>query len=186
MKYKVGDLVLIKEWGDLASEYEVDEDGDIRLDGLWFVDSMKKYWGKVFCIDSYEDGEFYRLGNVDYTWSDEMIYARVKPQDLGLFDADELEFLPDEYKKMLEEHDTFDDVTKPKHYADKEIEVIDYIRDTTKFLEVNGYEGYCVGNVIKYISRYTKKGNPEQDLKKALYYLNEVIKEMGGKQWKII
>jgi hypothetical protein len=75
----------------------------------------------------------------------------------------------------------FDPVTKPKHYADKEIEVIDYIRDTTKFLEVNGYEGYCVGNVIKYISRYTKKGNPKQDLEKAMYYLNEIIKERGGK-----
>ena len=184
MKYKIGELVLIKEWEDLASEYIVDEDGEIRLDGLWFINSMKKYCGKVFCIDSYEDGEFYKLENADYIWSDEMIYARVKPVDLELFDEDELGYLPVEIKKLYAKGITetmFDDVQKPKHYADKEIEVIDYIRDTTKFLKVNGYEGYCVGNVIKYISRYTKKGNPEQDLKKALYYLNEVIKERGGK-----
>lgn len=67
--------------------------------------------------------------------------------------------------------DKFDVVQKPKHYADKEIEVIDYIEDT---LSKEGYEGYLQGNIIKYISRYQHK-NGVEDLKKARYYLNKLI-----------
>lgn len=62
----------------------------------------------------------------------------------------------------------FDSVTKPQHYADKEIEVIDYIRDT---LTTEEFIGYCVGNVIKYVSRWRSKGG-EEDLKKAQTYIN--------------
>lgn len=65
-----------------------------------------------------------------------------------------------------------DVVHHPPHYADKEIEVIDYIADT---LTPEQYEGYCIGNVIKYISRYRHKGGVE-DLKKAQVYLGWVIK----------
>ena len=36
-----------------------------------------------------------------------------------------------------------DNVLKPSHYADKEIEVIDYIEDT---LTPEQYTGYCLGN----------------------------------------
>lgn len=68
----------------------------------------------------------------------------------------------------------FDEIARPKHYADKGIEVIEYIQDTLDFLEITGYEAYCVGNVLKYVSRYTKKDNPVKDLGKALYYLQEV------------
>ena len=66
----------------------------------------------------------------------------------------------------------FDAVQKPSHYADKQIEVIEYISDT---LTSEQFEGYCIGNVLKYVSRYTKK-NGVEDLKKAVWYLNRVIK----------
>lgn len=69
---------------------------------------------------------------------------------------------------------TFDNVERPKHYADKEFEVIDYIKDT---LTADGFEGYCIGNVIKYVSRYRKKGGLE-DLQMALYYLSEADKTL--------
>ena len=65
-----------------------------------------------------------------------------------------------------------DNVLKPSHYADKEIEVIDYIEDT---LTPEQYTGYCLGNVIKYISRYRKK-NGIEDLHKAQVYLDWLIK----------
>ena len=68
----------------------------------------------------------------------------------------------------------FDIVNKPQHYADKEIEVIDYIQDT---LSKEGFLGYLSGNIIKYISRYRLKGGVE-DLKKARYYLNKMIDVM--------
>lgn len=68
----------------------------------------------------------------------------------------------------------FDIVDKPQHYADKNIEVIDYMEDT---LSKEGFEGYCSGNVIKYISRYRHK-NGIEDLKKSRYYLNKLIEHL--------
>lgn len=64
-----------------------------------------------------------------------------------------------------------DNVNHPSHYADKQIEVIDYIKDT---LSDEQYKGYCRGNVIKYISRYDKK-NGLEDLLKARVYLDWLI-----------
>lgn len=64
-----------------------------------------------------------------------------------------------------------DMVNHPNHYADKQIEVIDYIRDT---LTGAGFTDYCGGNVLKYVSRWRKKGGVE-DLKKAQVYLGWMI-----------
>ena len=78
-----------------------------------------------------------------------------------------------------------DNVNHPNHYADKKIEVIDYIKDT---LTPDGFVDYCIGNVIKYVSRWRKKGGIE-DLQKADVYLtwatNAAIDMKGGEsEWK--
>lgn len=62
-------------------------------------------------------------------------------------------------------------VNQPSHYTTGEYEVIDYIKDK---LSPDQYEGYCIGNVIKYVSRYEHKGGKE-DLQKALVYLEWAI-----------
>ena len=64
-----------------------------------------------------------------------------------------------------------DPVNHPSHYADKDIEVIDYIFDTLTPEEATGY---CIGNVMKYVSRWRHKGGPE-DLEKAQKYLEWAI-----------
>lgn len=64
-----------------------------------------------------------------------------------------------------------DNVHSPAHYADKQIEVIEYIRDT---LTPDGYTDYCLGNVLKYVSRWRHKGGVE-DLEKAQVYLGWAI-----------
>ena len=61
-----------------------------------------------------------------------------------------------------------DNVHNPGHYTFGEIEVIDYIRDK---LSPEAFEGFCIGNVLKYVSRYTHK-NGSEDLEKAKVYLN--------------
>lgn len=66
-----------------------------------------------------------------------------------------------------------DAVSHPSHYADKGIEVIDYIKDT---LTPEEFVGYCLGNVIKYVSRWRKKGGIE-DLKKAQVYLGWAVEK---------
>jgi hypothetical protein len=64
-----------------------------------------------------------------------------------------------------------DNVNHPSHYADTRIETIDYIEDK---LTAEEYRGYLAGNVLKYISRYRKKGGAE-DLKKGRWYLDRLI-----------
>lgn len=70
-----------------------------------------------------------------------------------------------------------DPVNHPKHYQRGGIETIDYIRAT---LGKDGYEGYCIGNALKYLSRYRDKDGV-QDLEKARVYLTWAIESLGGR-----
>lgn len=62
----------------------------------------------------------------------------------------------------------FDPVTKPEHY-NSHPSGIETISITRHFL-------FCLGNTVKYILRHNLKGNPRQDLEKALWYLDDYIK----------
>ena len=69
-----------------------------------------------------------------------------------------------------------DMVNHPKHYKAKNgMEVIDVIEAFTANLE--GYEATHTGNVIKYICRWKEK-NGLEDLKKAQWYLERLIKNI--------
>lgn len=78
----------------------------------------------------------------------------------------------------IEKNNNYDEVNNPQHYTDTKIEVIEYIEDKNL--------GFCLGNVVKYISRAGKKhsaGKTDkekeiQDLKKAKWYLERRIKEL--------
>lgn len=63
-----------------------------------------------------------------------------------------------------------DAVNHPPHYQRAGIETIDYIRASLG----EGFGPYCVGNVLKYVSRYRDKGGVE-DLRKAQVYLGWAI-----------
>lgn len=65
-----------------------------------------------------------------------------------------------------------DAVNKPAHYANKEIEVIDYIDDT-----VPDCYSFYFGNAIKYLSRHLNKGKPVQDLQKCIWYIERMIED---------
>ena len=67
-----------------------------------------------------------------------------------------------------------DNVNHPSHYTFGKIEVMDYIEDKLSDVEC---EGYFLGNIIKYVSRFRKK-NGIEDLKKAQWYLNRLIKNI--------
>lgn len=71
--------------------------------------------------------------------------------------------------------DEWDSVNHPKHYADKGIEVIDYIDDTVP----DSYSFYF-GNAIKYLSRHMVKGNSVKDLEKCKWYIDRMIKDLHG------
>lgn len=65
-----------------------------------------------------------------------------------------------------------DNVNNPAHYAAGGIETLDYIK-----AKVNDYPSYVAGNILKYVSRYEHK-NGIEDLKKAQFYLNDLIEWM--------
>ena len=60
-------------------------------------------------------------------------------------------------------------IESPQHYNTGKIEVIEIIEDLNL--------GFNLGNVIKYIARADHKGNREEDLKKALWYLKRELKK---------
>ena len=58
-------------------------------------------------------------------------------------------------------------VNHPDHYQGNSIEVIDIIED----FDI----GFHLGNALKYILRAGKKGDREEDLKKAIWYIEREI-----------
>lgn len=64
-----------------------------------------------------------------------------------------------------------DNVNHPTHYTSTKIETIEIIRDK---LSAEAFEGFCIGNVLKYVTRYKLK-NGLEDLKKARWYLDKII-----------
>lgn len=64
-----------------------------------------------------------------------------------------------------------DDVNKPVHYNNGNVECIEAIHAASTKEE---FEGYLRGNVLKYIWRYRYKDNLK-DLRKAQWYLNKLI-----------
>ena len=69
-----------------------------------------------------------------------------------------------------------DMVNHPSHYTQGEIECIEAIKYINNKLHTEGYEGYCLGNFIKYIWRCNYK-NGWEDIDKAIFYLNELLTE---------
>lgn len=67
-----------------------------------------------------------------------------------------------------------DMVNKPPHYNQGGIECIDAIKAACTGLD--GFEGYLTSNCLKYLWRWKHK-NGIEDLKKARWYLDRLIKE---------
>lgn len=74
--------------------------------------------------------------------------------------------------RLIEFTDTSDNINNPSHYTAGGIETLDYIK-----AKVKDYPSYVAGNILKYVSRYEHK-NGIEDLKKAQFYLNDLIEWM--------
>ena len=83
-------------------------------------------------------------------------------------------------RKLMESNDTVEGMTvpsledmvnSPTHYNKAGIETIDAIEAMTD----GGFDYYLQGNIMKYLWRYRYK-NGVEDLKKAQWYLNKLIK----------
>jgi hypothetical protein len=75
---------------------------------------------------------------------------------------------------VMEARGRTSDPVNPSHYKQGGIECIEAIKAATG----DGFVGYVWGNVLKYLWRWPKKGGID-DLKKARWYLDRLIKEAG-------
>ena len=64
-----------------------------------------------------------------------------------------------------------DNVNSPSHYASGSVECIQAIDAA---LSAEEFQGYCSGNIFKYLWRWRQKGQVES-LRKAQWYLNRLI-----------
>lgn len=67
---------------------------------------------------------------------------------------------------MSSDDESVDLINHPPHYGD-EVQAIDLIECLSL--------GFHAGNAVKYIVRHEHKGNPEQDLRKALWYVKRLL-----------
>jgi hypothetical protein len=65
-----------------------------------------------------------------------------------------------------------DPINHPEHYCVGGLEAIDVIE--------NFGLGYHLGNAVKYILRAGRKGPPEDDLRKAIWYLQRELERKAA------
>ena len=102
-------------------------------------------------------------------------YMKMKMKELQ---PDEDKLMDEFYSRESKKKDMVfseDMVNSPPHYNKSGIECINAIQAATG----DGYEYYLQGNILKYLWRYRYK-NGVEDLKKAQWYLNELVEEVGG------
>lgn len=72
-----------------------------------------------------------------------------------------------------------DVVNHPAHYTGGKMECIDIVDVMTE--DKQGLEAFCIGNIVKYLYRYNKKGGVE-DVKKAEWYFKKLVEVLEEKQ----
>lgn len=124
----------------------------------------KSYYGREYCLNH----EF-----KDMAVEDLVLYAQV----VG-FNYDGSDSEPDLESEKTETVKE-DLVNHPNHYTSGGIECIDAIEASMTPIE---YAGFLKGQVLKYAWRYRLKGNLVQDLKKASFYLDRLIRVIENEE----
>ena len=105
--------------------------------------------------------------------------------DTGGFDAKEIDDLIKKITNKIENNvyklpeESNESVDHPSHYNHGGRETIDIIKDHLNNNDWNAYQGGLLFNVYKYIDRAPYKGKRVEDLKKAAWYLNELIDDVS-------
>ena len=66
--------------------------------------------------------------------------------------------------KILEEISQYVNNTYDEHYSEGEVQTLDFIE------ACGDAKAFCRGNILKYASRYDKKGTPRKDILKIIHY----------------
>lgn len=171
---------------------ETQEDFDALLKKL--RKEGRSWWSdKAITQDDSELWERYKQNTVVYVEKEglsygTLSYAEYRHPDIPIEKykakktetTDPIEEFATAWNKAMKSHlieftDASDNVNNPAHYTSGGIETLDYIK-----AKVKDYPSYAVGNILKYVSRYEHK-NGLEDLKKAQFYLNDLIEWMESK-----
>lgn len=129
---------------------------DYPEEGRYFIEAIHPEIKSYYCRnENHSLQEFYRECGGEFYVTD-VIYD--KPGSLG---------------ESREE----DMVNSPSHYTAGGIETIEVIKAK---LSEEEFAGYCKGNAIKYLTRANYKGSNLQDLQKASWYINDLLKRVNN------
>tara|TARA_R100000365_G_C2686150_1_gene29725 strand:+ start:70 stop:375 length:306 start_codon:yes stop_codon:yes gene_type:complete len=78
-------------------------------------------------------------------------------------------------QKLVALADSEDPVNHPPHYTTGGIETLDVIRAK---MSPDRFQGYLMGNALKYLLRCEYKEKRVEDIKKAQFYINSLVEEM--------
>lgn len=155
--------VLKREPSGEAVLYEIKDITPEEIEAAQYINKIHNEKANV--IERYST-----IGGSDPFLSRAMYYFRFKNKGY-CFETDLVEIESESNSEIESENDP---VNNPAHYTYGKIEVIDYILD--KQLD------FCLGNVIKYVSRAGHKNNALEDLQKAAKYLEFKINELKTKE----
>lgn len=144
--------------------------GILRALGILKDEPKEMYPWPMFAGDETEEQRKYResLNWPEVGWHDG-VYTAPPPPKL----PKHLNPIVKRCTAMVEQHK--DNVNHPSHYTQGGIECIDALKAATVGLE--GIQAVDTANAIKYLWRWSKK-NGVEDLKKAQFYINHLIKEV--------
>lgn len=92
------------------------------------------------------------------------VYTPPKPQISAAYDPNTIQYKFNE-DEILSEIKAYIDSTYSQHYSQNRIQAAEFI------LDAGLGTGFCLGNVIKYATRYGKKnGHNLDDLRKIVHY----------------
>lgn len=93
-----------------------------------------------------------------------------------LTDNDDFVVVKPPFRQKVDTSVMCDGVHKPKHYQGKDgSDVITFLYQQ---LTAEQFQGFMIGNMIKYATRAGRKGNVVEDLKKNKEYADRLIKEL--------
>ena len=155
--------VLKREPSGEAVLYEIKDITPEEIEAAQYINKIHNEKANVIEVYS-------TIGGSDPFLSRAMYYFRFKNEGY-CFETDLVEI---ESESNSEPEPENDPVNNPAHYTYGKIEVIEYILD--KELD------FCLGNVIKYVSRAGHKNNALEDLQKAAKYLEFKINDLKNQE----
>lgn len=146
--------------------YETDKEAD--------TDDVSRTWA---CWEGMVK-RFMKFGPID---NDPIIIHEERPMErrISLNPQPTSSAKPEPQQKAVGTESKPDMVNSPSHYTTDGIECIEAIKAS---MTPEAFNGYLKGNVMKYMWRYEKKINPVEDLKKAHWYQDRLIKELSDAQ----